>query len=116
MKKIAFFLLTLFMGTAAFAQEQGITFVHDKSWSDILTLAKESNKLVFMDAYTTWCAPCKKMEKYVFTKPEVGTFYNENFISIKMNMEKGDGVTFAKKYEVKAFPTLLYFSPVMIFG
>ncbi|NJN77376.1 MAG: thioredoxin fold domain-containing protein [Saprospiraceae bacterium] len=73
--------------------------------------AKATNQNIFVDAYTTWCAPCKKMSKYVFTKPEVGAFYNDKFISIKLDMEEGEGKAFAAKYQVKAYPTLLYFSP-----
>lgn len=107
MKKITILFGILLMVGSTFAQS--IEF-SKKSWEKVVAEAKSSNKNVFVDAYTTWCAPCKKMEKYVFTKPEVGTFYNEHFISVKMDMEKGQGPDFAKKYGVKAFPTFLYFS------
>jgi thiol:disulfide interchange protein len=50
------------------------------------------------------------MDKYVFTKPNVSEFYNENFINIQLDMEGEEGKDFAAKYEVRAFPTFLYFS------
>lgn len=108
MKKITILFGILLIAASTFAQSIDFS---KKSWDKVLVEAKSSNKNIFVDAYTTWCAPCKKMDKYVFTKSEVGTFYNDNFISVKMDMEKGNGPTFAKKHGVKAFPTLLYFSP-----
>lgn len=108
MKKTTILLGILFITTATFAQS--IQF-SKKSWKETLVEAKKTNKPIFVDAYTTWCAPCKKMSKYVFTKPNVGTYYNENFISLKLDMEAEEGKQFAAEYKVKAFPTLLYFSP-----
>ena len=61
-----------------------------------------------MDAYTTWCGPCKRMAAEVFTEPEVGRFYNENFINVKIDMEKGEGIELARQYDVYAYPTLLF--------
>jgi thioredoxin-related protein len=108
MKKITILLGILFIATGIFAQS--IIFT-DKSWEETLAEAKATNQNIFVDAYTTWCAPCKKMDKYVFTKPEVAKFYTENFISIKLDMEAEEGKNFAAKYQVQAFPTFLYFSP-----
>ena len=51
------------------------------------------------------------MAKQVFIKQLIGDFYNENFINVKMDMEKGIGIQLAKKYNVRAYPTLLYLSP-----
>lgn len=108
MKKITILLGAFLMVSNVFAQ--GITFF-EGTWEEALAAAKEENKSIFVDTYTDWCAPCKKMSKYVFTKPQVGNFYNAEFINVKLDMEKGEGVTFAKTYEVRAYPTLLYFSP-----
>lgn len=108
MKKITILFGILFITVSTFAQTIDFS---KKSWDKVLAEAKAANKNIFVDAYTTWCAPCKKMDKYVFTKPNVATFYNDNFISIKMDMEKGEGPAFAVKHGVKQFPTLLYFSP-----
>lgn len=86
---------------------QGIDFSQDK-WESILDQAKEENKIVFVDAYTTWCGPCKKMSKQVFTSKKLGKFFNENFISVKMDMEKPQGVALGSKYNVFVYPTLLF--------
>ncbi len=108
MKRITILLVAFLMVSNVFAQ--GITFF-EGTWDEALATAKEENKSIFVDTYTDWCAPCKKMSKYVFTKQEVGNFYNKQFINVKLDMEKGEGVSFAKRYDVRAYPTLLYFSP-----
>ncbi len=85
----------------------GIVFKKD-DWSSILAQAKAEDKLIFVDAYTTWCGPCKKMDRDVFPQMEVGSFYNAMFINVKMDMEKGQGIKLARDYNVNAFPTFLF--------
>ena len=50
------------------------------TWDEALEKAKEENKLIFLDAYASWCGPCKRMSKSVFTDEKVGEFFNANFI------------------------------------
>lgn len=78
------------------------------SWKEALAEAKSSDKLIFMDCYTTWCGPCKAMARDVFPNAKVGDYFNDNFINVKMDMEKGEGKTLARKYSVNAYPTLLF--------
>ena len=86
---------------------QGIDF-SDAKWESVLEQAKAENKIVFVDAFTTWCGPCKQMDKKVFSSKKVGTYFNDNFISIKMDMEKPQGLTMGNKYNVFVYPTLLF--------
>lgn len=78
------------------------------SWEDLLKAARQQNKLIFVDVYTDWCGPCKRMDKEVFILPEVGKVYNALFINYKLNAEKGEGIQLAKEYAIKAYPTYLY--------
>lgn len=103
MKKISA-LLMLAAGSLVFGQ---MSF-KENSWKDLLAQAKKDNKLIFVDAYASWCGPCKLMAKNVFTLPSVGDYYNTNFINTKIDMEKGEGIELAKKYGVKAYPTYLF--------
>lgn len=105
MKKIlTAFLIVL--SVLSFAQE-GIKF-ETSDFKTILAKAKKENKLIFLDAYTTWCGPCKLMAKNIFTLKTVGDHYNANFVNAKIDMEKGEGIDIAKKYDVKVFPTYLF--------
>lgn len=72
-----------------------------------LQKAKSENKQVFLDAYTTWCGPCKIMANKVFTTPQAGDFFNPRFVNIKIDMEKGEGIALAKKYNITSYPTML---------
>ena len=88
---------------------QGIQFF-EGSFKEAQAKAKKENKHIFVDAYAVWCGPCKYLAKEVFPLKEVGDAFNPHFVSIKIDVEKGDGIAFAEKYEVIAMPTLFYFS------
>ena len=105
MKKILSAFLII-LSVLSFAQE-GIKF-ETSDFKTILAKAKKENKLIFLDAYTTWCGPCKLMAKNIFTLKSVGDHYNANFVNAKIDMEKGEGIDIAKKYDVKVFPTYLF--------
>ncbi len=87
--------------------QQGINFI-DAEWGEVLALAELEGKSIFLDAYTSWCRPCKVMDTEVFSRPDVGTLFNDNFLNVKMNMETGIGVKLAKQYQIIAYPTLLF--------
>ncbi|MFT5998373.1 MAG: thiol-disulfide isomerase/thioredoxin [Neolewinella sp.] len=86
---------------------EGMTFV-EKPFEELLAQAKKESKVIFIDAYTTWCGPCKMMAAKVFPQEEVGKVYNEKFINAKFDMEKGEGPGLAKRYSVMAYPTYLF--------
>lgn len=48
------------------------------------------------------------MDEDVFTDPQFGAYMNENFISLKINAEAGNGPNLAALFNVKAYPTLLF--------
>lgn len=80
----------------------------EKPFADLLEQAKAEDKIIFIDAYTTWCGPCKMMAAKVFPQEKVGAVYNERFINAKIDMEKGEGPGLAKRYSVAAYPTYLF--------
>ena len=79
-----------------------------KSMSTAIKEAKKTNKLIFVDAYATWCSPCKRMSQVTFTDQSVISFVNEHFVCVKLDMERGEGIKFAQLYDVAAYPTLLF--------
>lgn len=78
------------------------------SWKQALAKAKKEHKLIFVDAYTTWCRPCIQMAKDIFTLDNVADLYNAHFINVSMDMEKGDGPALIKKYKISAYPDFLF--------
>ncbi|MCD6017643.1 MAG: thiol:disulfide interchange protein [Bacteroidetes bacterium] len=95
------------LSVSAVAQTRSIAFEHG-TFEEIKTKALKENKLIFIDAFTTWCGPCKQMAKNVFTNDEVADHYNKNFVNAKIDMEKGEGIELAKKYQVQCYPNLLF--------
>ena len=105
MKKIIPFLF-LVISTTLFSQD-GIKF-GKQSFAKTLEQAKKENKLIFLDAFASWCGPCKLLDKNVFPKKEVGDYFNANFLNLHIDMEKGEGIEIAKKYSIYSYPTLLF--------
>lgn len=119
MKQLLGLLLLLpFLG-----QAQGIQFEESLSWEQVKAKAKAENKYIFADCFTTWCGPCKKMEKVVYPNDTVGNAFNSQFISIKVQMDSSQkdndhikswyaaAGSIMQQYKVNAFPTYLFFSP-----
>ncbi len=48
------------------------------------------------------------LKSRVFTNEEVGSHYNDNFINMKIDVEKGEGNALARKYRVTAYPSLFF--------
>ena len=101
-------LLGLLFFCAVQVYASGIDFVEKKTWKEILALAKKKNKLIFLDAYTTWCGPCKYLQQNVFTDGGVADFFNENFINVQLDMEQGEGKNLSTHYNIRSYPTLLF--------
>ncbi|MBI5916336.1 MAG: thioredoxin family protein [Bacteroidetes bacterium] len=85
-----------------------VDFQDNPEWPKVMDEARQSGKIIFLDGYTVWCGPCKKMEKEVFTRPEVANFFNQKFINVKYDMEQPGGVGVKNQYDVKVFPTYLF--------
>lgn len=47
------------------------------------------------------------LKKNTFTDEKAGNFFNDKFISVALDMEKGEGPEIGAKYGVNAFPTLI---------
>jgi thiol:disulfide interchange protein len=96
------------------SEEKVSMLVNFTSTDDIntaLAKAKKLNKVLFIDFYTTWCAPCKIMEQSVFRDEDVANYMNENCISIRVNAEKGKGPDRKLEYAIDAYPTMLVYTP-----
>jgi thioredoxin-related protein len=122
MRKLLF-ILTLFTTSSLAQQADGINFQKGLSWLQIKEKAKKEKKYIFVDTYTTWCIPCKKMEVDIFPQKEVGDFFNNNFINFKVQIDRnqndsyaiknayGDAKLIEETYHINSYPTYLFLNP-----
>ena len=85
-----------------------IFFLKDMTFDKVKSIAKKNGMLIFVDCYTTWCGPCKWMDQNVYNNDTIADFFNINFLAVKFDMEKGEGLKIAQDYNVRAYPTMLF--------
>lgn len=85
---------------------KGLKFI-ECTYAEALLKAKQENKRIFIDCYTSWCSPCKKMLETVFKDTRIGNLMNYQFINVKVNMEEGEGKGLNEMYDVKIYPSFL---------
>ncbi|MEJ2636865.1 MAG: protein-disulfide reductase DsbD [Calditrichia bacterium] len=126
---IIFFAIALFIGSTGIQSyindnlagakiEAGQTAAANEiQWStyspDLLKKATADGKPVMIDFYADWCIPCKELEKYTFSAPEVVKM-SRNFVMLKMDMTKGDSPLareLKQQYKIKGVPTLVFLAP-----
>ena len=123
MKLIIIIALVLCMPSLTRAQEQGIRFDKSMSWREVVEKATRENKYIYVDVMATWCGPCQAMVKNIFPQREVGDFYTENFICVKLQTDKTakddeyvkawhkEVNDICTKAKIKVLPTSLYYNP-----
>lgn len=104
------YFLSLFAAASLMPAAAQTDFRHI-TYDEAIEAAKSEGKLVFIDFYTQWCGPCKRMAKEVFPTQQVGDYMNANFVSIKIDAEAGEGPALADKFGVKAYPTFVVVAP-----
>jgi thiol:disulfide interchange protein len=100
----------LLLSGYAYAQQSknmGVLFTKG-NFDAALSLAKQQDKLVFIDAYAVWCAPCQQLKQTTFKNQKLAAYFNTHFINLAVDVEKGDGEKFAELYHIDSYPTLLF--------
>ncbi len=88
MKKYLLFVFLLAMGAS---QAQGIKWM---TMNEALEAQKKEPKKIFMDVYTTWCGPCKLLDKNTFSDKSVIEYLNKNYYAVKFNAEGTETVNY----------------------
>jgi len=85
-----------------------INFI-ENSWTEALKQAAAQHKYIFVDAYASWCGPCKMLKATTFKNAKAAEFFNKNFVNVAIDMEKGQGPDLASQWGMQAYPTLIIF-------
>lgn len=89
MNKLLIFFAFLFITGGSFAQD-----INWMSMNEALEAQKEEPRKIFMDAYTTWCGPCKMLDKNTFKNEALVAYVNENFYPVKFNAEGNEEISY----------------------
>ncbi len=83
-----------------------LAFRHDFAQAE--AEAREAGKRLFIDFETTWCGPCKTMDRWVYTALDV---VDAAAADIAVKVDGDDERELVKRFEVKAYPTMILLSP-----
>lgn len=100
--------MPLIQQTKVAGAEKGTQFFKG-TFAQALAKAKKENKKLMVDCYTLWCGPCRYMATNVFPNDTLGAYMNEHFVCMKLDMEHGEGPERNKTFNVKAYPTFIFF-------
>ena len=64
------------------------------SMNEALEAQKKVPKKIIMDVYTSWCGPCKLLDKNTFGNKDVIKFVNNNYYPVKFNAEGTESITY----------------------
>ncbi|MDX5437113.1 MAG: thioredoxin fold domain-containing protein, partial [Pontibacter sp.] len=121
--RVLLIVLLLFAGIAKAQDATGVQFEHGLSWKQIQEKAKKENKYIFVDVFTTWCGPCKLMDRDIFPQEKVGDFFNAHFVNVKVQADATakdseevkkwykDAQALVASYSIDSYPTFLFFNP-----
>lgn len=101
-------LLPIASRAQAVKEQHSIIFI-ENSWDEALRQAALKNKYIFVDAYASWCGPCMLLKSTTFRNKKVADFYNQHFINVSIDMEKGDGPKLSEAWGIQAYPTMIIF-------
>lgn len=127
MMKLMLYLL-LFITTATLSAQK-INWI---TMDEALAAQQKEPKKIFMDVYTSWCGPCKLLDKKTFANKEVAQFINDNYYAVKFNAEGTEEITyldnvytnpnhdpnrkgrnsqheFARALKVRGYPSMVFF-------
>jgi thioredoxin-related protein len=103
------------------------------TFEEAVALQKKNPKKIMMDVYTTWCGPCKMLDRNTFQHKDVVAYVNENYYAVKFNAEGNSEVIykentftnpsydpakanrrnspheFSRFLKIRAFPTIAFF-------
>jgi len=112
MLKKAITCFLIFCAVQTVIAQRGIQFLTNKNFNQAIALAKQQNKLLFVEAYAPDCHVCQSF-KGTFAQPQVGALYNAKFINFQLDLRQQANYQILRQLNItiNATPTFLFFEP-----
>ena len=94
MKRALLLLFFVTCSVSVFGQEHKINWM---TVEEALAAQEAEPRKMLFDMYTTWCGPCKMLDKYTFQNEDVANYINQYFYAVKFNAEGDEKVKFKDK-------------------
>ena len=75
----------------------------DDNFAEATAAAKETDKLIMIDFWATWCGPCLSLAP---TVEAIAEDYKGKMVVGKVNVDENPAVSF--KFKIRSLPTILF--------
>ncbi|MCC6648889.1 MAG: thioredoxin family protein [Polyangiaceae bacterium] len=86
-----------------------VAFVED-DYPAARARAKAEGKLVFVDAWATWCHTCLSLKQFVLSDPRLGTL-EDRYVFASIDTERPGNAAFVERHPMRSWPTLFVLDP-----
>ena len=100
-------LTTLFNASSSASAETPPVFATDLSFQAGVEKSKAEGKLFLLDAMTSWCGPCKAMDRTTWVDEGLVAWMKDNVIAVQLDMDEHAQVR--DGLGIKAYPTIVVF-------
>lgn len=110
--------LLLWLSVPAMAQDttavpgrDTVRFVH-MPYDTFSALVRFENKPYIILFTASWCVPCQRIKKEVFTNPQIASLVNDNYLAYYIDLENFDDLEVnSRLFHVEQLPTIYFFDP-----
>ena len=79
--------------------QKGIQFLKNKNFNQAIEIAKQQNKLLFVEAYAPDCHVCQSFVG-TFAQPQVGNLYNSKFVNYQLDLRQQANYQILKQLKI----------------